>query len=210
VVSRQLLERSTGGSPISNQNFKSTATMPEPQVGKKTSGIKRLIRKILMLDDTPHSIALGTAIGMWIGMTPTVGVQMILVIIFWFLTRPLFRFNKFAAILTVYLSNPFTIVPIYYFNYWVGTWFVEGTVKYEDFARILEYDGAAEWWDTVIALFVTIGWPLILGSLIVATAFSIPTYPMMLWLLKRHKQQPTSDPPIIPSEPETSVAEESR
>jgi uncharacterized protein len=156
------------------------------------------IRKILMLDDTPHSIALGTAIGMWIAMTPTVGVQMVLVLIVSFLTRWFFRFNTFAAVLTVYVSNPFTIVPIYYFNYWVGTWFVDGSVGYEEFSNILTYDGFAEWWETVVQLFVDIGWPLILGSLIVATSCAIPTYPTMLWMVKRYKSQ--SQEPQVPVE----------
>ena len=67
---------------------------------------RSLLRHILMLDDTPHSIALGTAIGMFIGMTPTVGIQMILVIVFAFLVKPLFTFNRIAALITVYISNP--------------------------------------------------------------------------------------------------------
>ena len=86
---------------------------------------RSLLRKILLLDDTAHSIALGTAIGMFIGMTPTVGIQMILVLCLAFATRPLFHFNKVAALLTVYISNPFTVLPIYWFNYSIGTYFVE-------------------------------------------------------------------------------------
>ena len=43
---------------------------------------RRLIRRLLSLDDTPHAIALGTAIGMFIGLTPTVGIQMIIVLLF--------------------------------------------------------------------------------------------------------------------------------
>ena len=127
-------------------------------------------------------------------MTPTVGIQMVLVLVFSFLTRPFFRFNTIAAILPVYVSNPFTVVPIYYFNYWIGTWFVDGTIQYDEFAKILEYEGFAEWWDTVVTLFVTIGWPLIIGSFIVATACTIPTYPAMLWMLRRYKRNPSDEP----------------
>ena len=89
-----------------------------------------LLRAILMLDGSPHSIALGTAIGMFIALTPTVGIQMLIVIGFAFLVRPLFRFNKMAALMTVYISNPLTVVPLYWFNYKVGTIFLEGTVSH--------------------------------------------------------------------------------
>jgi len=145
---------------------------------------RELLRTILMLDDTPHSIALGTAIGMFIGLTPTVGVQMGLVLVFAFLVRPLFSFNKVAAVLTVYVSNPFTVAPIYWGCYRLGTIFVEGHVTYEDFATIVEYHNFREWWDTATTLFVDVGTPLLVGSLIVAVLTSVPTYPIMLWLIQ--------------------------
>ncbi|HIC22647.1 MAG TPA: DUF2062 domain-containing protein, partial [Planctomycetes bacterium] len=34
-------------------------------------------RRILQLEGSSHSIALGTAIGLFVAMTPTVGLQMI-------------------------------------------------------------------------------------------------------------------------------------
>ena len=166
--------------------------MPEePRQPAKSERItpRRLLRKILMLDDTAHSIALGTAIGMFIGMTPTVGIQMILVLCLAVVTRPLFHFNKVAALLTVYISNPFTVLPIYWFNYSIGTYFVEATVTYDDFARTLEYEGFAQWWDTVVGLFVRVGAPLFLGSLVVATVTSLPTYPLILWLVRKVREE---------------------
>lgn len=149
------------------------------------SSPRKLLRTILMLDDTPHSIALGTSIGMFIGMTPTVGIQMILVLITAFLTRPCLRFNQVAAIVTVYISNPLTSVPIYWFNYKVGTLFIEGDLPPDAFSQILKYKGFNQWWDAVVTLFVEIGAPLIVGSLVVASICGVLTYPAMRWLLKR-------------------------
>jgi hypothetical protein len=42
--------------------------------------LKAIYGKFLMLDDTPHRIALGIAIGVFVAWTPTVGVQMLAVI----------------------------------------------------------------------------------------------------------------------------------
>ena len=68
----------------------------------------RMFRSILMLEDTPHSIALGTAIGLFIAWTPTVGIHMILVV-----SLALFlRANKVAGLIAVYISNPLTLAPI--------------------------------------------------------------------------------------------------
>jgi len=144
---------------------------------------RMLLRQILALDDTNHSKALGVALGVFIGMTPTVGIQMILVLVFAALTSKLFQFNRVAALLTVYISNPLTVLPIYWLDYKVGTWFIYGDATREQFAKILEYDSFAEWWETILGLFVTIGAPLIVGSLVVATVCGVVTYPVMRWLL---------------------------
>lgn len=177
-----------------------------------------LLRQILALDDTNHSKALGVSIGMFVGMTPTVGIQMIIILVIAVLTSRLFQFNRVAALLTVYISNPLTMLPIYWLDYKVGTWFIRGSATREQFAKILEYNGFAEWWETILGLFVTIGAPLIVGSLIVATFCGVVTYPLMRWLLSwlpQHDQKETGsadplDPGLAESElPGTSSSSSS-
>ena len=136
-----------------------------------------VLRNILGIRDSAHSIALGTAIGVAIGMTPTVGIQMIIVVVVAFLTRPFFYFNRMAGVLAVYISNPLTIVPIYYFLYWVGTFFVEGNLTREDFREVLDFQGLAGWWHAITNLFVEIGAPLLIGTAIVAPISGLLTSP---------------------------------
>lgn len=149
------------------------------------SSPRTLLRSVLMLDDSQHSIALGSAIGIGIGMTPTVGVQMIIVGILALLTRRLFYFNRVAACVGVYISNPVTMVPIYYFLYWMGTFFVAGHVTRDQFQALLEYEGFAGWWNTVCGLVYDLGTPLLIGTLVVAPISGILTYPVMRILLKK-------------------------
>jgi len=165
--------------------------MPETSQLKWWSSPRTLLRYILGLDDTHHAIAMGTTVGMWIGMTPTVGIQMIIVVIVAFLTKPFFHFNRVAALITVYISNPLTMVPIYYVNYKIGTLFYHGDLTMDDFRKILHYEDFAGWWRTIVELFVDIGVPLLVGSFVVATVCAVATYPAMRWLLKRfHKRMP--------------------
>ncbi|QDU39168.1 hypothetical protein Mal4_35040 [Maioricimonas rarisocia] len=158
---------------------------------------RRLLHAVLTVDDSPHSIALGTAIGMAVAMTPTVGIQMIIVLIVAFLTCRLFSFSRVAALITVYVSNPFTVIPIYWFNYKVGTLFVHGTVTHEEFASLLHYEGLRAWWDSFCALFLRVGAPLLIGSAIVATLVGLITYPLMRRLLASmpRKKSHTVKPP---------------
>jgi uncharacterized protein (DUF2062 family) len=76
-----------------------------------------LIVKVLHADDTPHRIALGIAIGVFIGFTPTVGLQMIIALAL----ATLLRANKVVCLPMVWVSNPVTMVPIYLVCFQVGS-----------------------------------------------------------------------------------------
>ena len=148
---------------------------------------RHLYRSILLLDDTPHSIALGSAIGVFVAFTPTVGVQMIFVLLIALLVRPFFTFNKIAALIAVYISNPLTTLPIYWFNYKIGTYFVSGNVAQEDLTVLLKYNNFSEWWDTVCGLLFRMGWPLVIGSVIVALICAALAYPLILIFTKGYQ-----------------------
>lgn len=175
------------------------------------SSPKAVLRHILTLDDTAHSVALGTAIGMFIGMTPTVGIQMALVFLVSFLVSPLFRFNRVAALVTVYISNPLTVLPIYWFNYQVGLSFVSGSATWETFSQSLGPQSELSWWQQIRWLSLEVGMPLIVGSLVVAVVCALISYPTVIWLRKSiasHAPKRLKPPTVKPEkEPVTSAVE---
>jgi uncharacterized protein len=142
------------------------------------------LRAMLMLDDSSHRIALGGAIGMFIALTPTVGVQMLLVLLLAVATQRWFRFNKVAALLMVYVSNPLTVVPIYWFSYKLGTIYFPGHTTRREFEAIFQYDDLAEWWASLTKLFFDVGLPLLAGSLVMATCCALATYPILLRVIR--------------------------
>ena len=147
---------------------------------------KAIWHDLLALDDRPHAIAAGAAVGMWLGLTPTVGAQMVLVVALAWATCRLVYFNRTAALLAVYVTNPLTIVPVYWFNYRVGTAILGGeSAGRDEMAAALDYEGLSGWWDTVTDLAQRYGVPLLVGSLIVATVATALTYPLVLWTVRR-------------------------
>lgn len=74
------------------------------------------LRLIFTVKESPHRISLAFAIGVFIGMSPVFGLHTILGI----LVAYIFRLNKFVTIIGVYITNPWTIIPIYTFSTWVG------------------------------------------------------------------------------------------
>ncbi len=130
--------------------------------------------QLLHADDPPHKLALGVAVGMFIAFTPTVGFQMVLVIFFaWIL-----RANRAAGLPVVWISNPATMIPIFYGTYWVGRIILWQPYKGDEWWERL-YNPPPGWWPAVKFYwteFADIAAPLWLGSIVVALAFAIPSY----------------------------------
>ncbi len=81
-----------------------------------TLDLHNKLSAIFSVKDSPQKIALSFAVGVFVGMSPFLGLHTILGIA----AAWLFRLNKFVTIGGVYITNPWTIVPIYTFATWFG------------------------------------------------------------------------------------------
>jgi hypothetical protein len=142
--------------------------------------MRRMFRKVLRTAGTPHSIALGVAIGFVVGWTPTVGFQMMIAAPICLLLRA----NFIAAVPPIWLTNPATLIPIYGFNYWVGLKLVggPGLGEFREAAgRVLAALEQADvtWAETgrqLLDLTVRFMAPLWVGCLVVGFSLAIPAY----------------------------------
>jgi len=75
-----------------------------------------LLEKIKRLQGNPHYIAMGMAIGVFVGVTPTIPFHTALAIVLAFVLRG----SKPAAAIGVWIANPLTIPLFYYGGYKVG------------------------------------------------------------------------------------------
>ena len=69
-----------------------------------------------MIRGEPREVALGFALGIFVGMTPTVGVQTPIAIFI----AALFKWSKLSAAIGVWISNPLTVPLIYGVTYITG------------------------------------------------------------------------------------------
>ena len=72
--------------------------------------------RIVRMNATPYSIAMGMAVGIFAGFLPIVPLQTTLTVV---LCLPL-RANPVVGFMGTWISNPFNWVPFYYFLYVVG------------------------------------------------------------------------------------------
>lgn len=93
--------------------------------------------RIMRMNATPHSIAMGLAVGIFTGFLPIVPLQTTLTIL---LCLPL-RGNPVVGFMGTWISNPFNWVPFYYFLYVVGKAMVPWDVpkmELEQFGALLK------------------------------------------------------------------------
>lgn len=161
---------------------------------------EKLIKPIINADSSPQSIALGAAIGMFIALTPTVGIQMPIAVfcgtMFNRFTR--FQVNNLVAAAMCWVSNPLTFIPMYYGYLWLG-WQIYGrdTSALMSLAswqqRLTAYikTDSPTTWDYVQGFFLAglgeLAAPMWLGSLIIAVIITIPTYPVVLYIVKKYQ-----------------------
>jgi len=134
---------------------------------------------ILQVKDTPHKIAMSFAFGVFWGVSPLLGIHTIGA----FFTAWLLGLNRFVAVAGVYITNPWTIVPIYSFSLWLGT-VIMGMKPF-----LLE----VEWKDiTFIYLFnklIPFIWPFIIGTFIVGVVSGIVSYFLIYSAVVRYKRR---------------------
>ncbi|MEX2672425.1 MAG: DUF2062 domain-containing protein [Phycisphaeraceae bacterium] len=133
-----------------------------------------VLHNILHADDPPHRLALGIAVGIWVMYTPTMGLQMMMVVaLAWLLGA-----NKVVGLPVIWISNPVTFVPIFWPSYWLGSVLLgEPTVREGYWRELLKpppgwLEGVVFYWSS----FMEIAAPLWLGSLIIGTIAATVTY----------------------------------
>lgn len=158
-----------------------------------------IIHRVLHADDTPHRIALGIGIGIFVGLTPTVGFQMLIA----GAIAVAFRANKLVCIPMVWITNPVTLVPIYAACFSLGNALIgQGTARGGDAAVGHLQTLAAEthagpvsrlldlsfWRDLALGI-TRVGAELWLGCLIVAVVGAIIAYLLSRWGVVAYRER---------------------
>jgi len=142
---------------------------------------KRLSRlyylKFKRLQGSPQSLAKGTAIGTFLGITPIIPLHTVLVILVTLLTRT----STVAAFLaTLVVCNPLTYVAQYYFSIVIGNAVTPYDFNWERMKTVLDIlmakPGFAESLQALANLGVDAAVVLVVGGSILALPFSIASY----------------------------------
>jgi uncharacterized protein (DUF2062 family) len=159
-------------------------------VKKKIAGF---IEKLKKLHGDPHYVALGMAIGVFVACTPTIPFHSILAVALAILLGA----SKPAALLGVWVSNPFTVLFLYFACFKVGHFFFDDSVKALKSIEILinhiesdvEFSQKivyfSEFMKTKIRTFMIMN----LGGVIIGLPFGLGSYFFTKHLISRWRQQ---------------------
>lgn len=120
---------------------------------------------------TRHSVPGAFAIGLFWAFFPIPGQMMVAAMFAIY-----FRKNIPVSVALIWITNPITIPPIFYVNYRIGA-FLLGIESIP-----MQFRPTLEW---LLSIIHAIWWPLLFGSIIVATLSSISGYYLIsgLWRL---------------------------
>jgi uncharacterized protein len=129
----------------------------------KMNRIRGFIDRAKKLDGDPHYVAVGMAIGVFVGVTPTMPFHTVLAVGLAFL----FRGSKAAAALGVWFSNPVTAPFFYVGSYKVGKYLLGNSVPFN-----LKYESLLE----LAHLGINVTMALIAGGIILGILPGIASY----------------------------------
>lgn len=137
-------------------------------------------RRLFEIEDSPHAIAGGAAIGIFMGFPPLFGLKTLLCLGL----ATLFRVNRIAAVIAVCLTDILTpLLPVLLAaQYEVGYWLLNSPHHFPDklHASAISLPDMLKW-----TTFLDAGFPMLVGSLVFAIPSAVITYPLVLAFAKR-------------------------
>lgn len=137
----------------------------------KIKDMKKLLAAMLALDNHPRHIATGFAIGVFIGITPFIGLHTLMAVMAAFT----FRLNKLTTITGAWANTPFTTPPVLIASYKLGAWLLGETARPFNITTL-------EW-----HYLKDFAGALLLGSAVIGLAAAILGYGLCYWLVVRYK-----------------------
>lgn len=156
--------------------------------------IEKYVRKLLAAEESSERLALAFALGVFLTLTPFLGLHTILA----FVVAFLFGLNRVAILFGLFVNNPWTLVPYYTIATYLGGHLI-------GFPKDISLPGFrwSQLWHGNFWALLAHQWrllmPMALGSTILAVLGAMLSYPLALYAIRRwrtvHSRQPSSGIP---------------
>ncbi len=146
--------------------------------------------RFLRLKGNPQALAWGTAIGVLVGISPTIPLHTILIIALTLLTRT----STVAAIISSWaVCNPLTYIPIYYFSMVVGNKVTPYELNWEKIKFVLDVLLSKQGFSESLRVIAELGYEaivvMVVGGFVLALPFTLISYYVSLHLFVKLKRK---------------------
>ncbi|MDX9788504.1 MAG: DUF2062 domain-containing protein [Desulfobacterales bacterium] len=141
--------------------------------------VRKLYERFIQIRGNPKEIALGFALGLFIGFSPTMGLQIALAVFF----ASIFKWNKYAAAIAVWITNPLTAPFIYSFTYVIGAKLI-GTGNSLNLAGNFDWNMLLQLIEKSPAIFIS----LFVGGVVVGLPIALFGYYLSFNAVERYQK----------------------
>jgi uncharacterized protein (DUF2062 family) len=150
---------------------------------KKLGRLRGFLRQLLHLEDSPERTALAFSIGVFFSFSPFVGLHTIMGLA----TAFLFKLNRLALLIGVYVNNPWTLAPVASLGTALGFYILGTENKFAETSWDTMLNRA--FWKEMFSDVENLLLPFFVGNLILSVAAGMIAYVIMKRVLVRHRTQ---------------------
>jgi len=136
--------------------------------------------RLVRVNDSPEKVALGFAIGVTVGIFPTFGLGIVIVILLAWLTN----INKASAIIGSLVMNPWTSPFFWVLSFFTGSLMLGNNIN-ETAVQIKSLKTHGDLWEAVLGKRLIL--PYIIGNITVTAVSAATSYLAVYYLVKAYK-----------------------
>jgi len=146
--------------------------------------------RFIRLQGDPREIARGIALGIFIGITPTIPLHTVLIL----LLAIFLRASKLAGLLaSCVVSNPLTFFFQYYLSWRLGTWLTPYELSWERIHEIMAIISGHIGFQKTMAELSKLGWEsiavMLVGGAVLALPFAVAGYFLSLYFYNKLRRK---------------------
>jgi uncharacterized protein (DUF2062 family) len=159
---------------------------PPPRTGSSKKGapllapVKKAYDRFLKIRGHPREIALGFALGLFVAMTPFLGLHTIVAVA----VAALFKWNKISAAVSVWITNAVTIPIIYSITYLIGA----GIMGLDKAINLKELNSLSAIGDLILQT-PEIVWAMTVGGVVVGLPLAVIGYYVAFSITRRYQEE---------------------
>ena len=155
------------------------SAQPEEKISRFLKPLYRVYERFLKIRGHPREIGLGFALGLFIGMTPVMGLHLIIAVPL----AALLKWNKISAGIGVWITNAVTAPIIYSFTYLVGA----GLIGIEKNVGLKPQEGLGGLYKLILKA-PEIFWAMTVGGIVLGIPLALAGYYFAYSVVHKYQQ----------------------